>query len=658
MLGDCRAAAMKQTRDSQKIPSPVVLVVDDEPLMRLLAREALERVGLAVVEAEDGMQAVEAYRRSRPALVLLDLLMPEMDGFSVCAELRRLPAEERTPILIMTGLDDETSIRRAYQVGATDFITKPISRMVLGQRALYMLRAGRTVRDLIESQARVQAQAALLDIAQDAMIVSDLEGRLTFWNAGAERLYGWMAHEVLGQQMFDHVGAGIAPSLPELRTRVLADGHWRGEVSHKTKEGHPVIVDSRWTLVRRRDGAPQSILMVNSDMTEKKQLERQCLRAQRLESLGTLASGIAHDMNNVLTPIMLAAKLLRAQETDPTNRKHLETIESSARRGAEMTQKVLLFARGADVQRQPVEIAPMLIELGSLLRETLTPSIELTTECPDEIWPVMGDPTQLYQILMNLCVNARDAMPGGGRLKIEARNAMLTLADLAGHDAAQPGPYVCLSVTDSGSGISPDVLDKIFDPFFTTKDVGKGTGLGLSTVMGVAKTHGGFVTVSSALQKGTEFQVYLSALAESRTERKAFAPAGDLRGRGELVLVVDDEEAVLRMTRAVLDASGYRVLTAGNGAEAVDLCARHPEPIDLVVMDLVMPVMDGSSAIRALRDRQVTAKIIAVSGISASAGQEEGRHTAFLQKPYSPQILLTTLQKELHHSLCPIPVDH
>jgi two-component system, cell cycle sensor histidine kinase and response regulator CckA len=354
-------------------------VVDDEPLTRLLAREALERVGLAVVEAEDGMRAVEAYRHLRPALVLLDLLMPHMDGFSACAELRRLPAEERTPILIMTGLDDEASIRRAYEAGATDFITKPINGMVLGQRAFYMLRADRTIRDLIESQAQVQAQAALLDIAQDAMIVSDLEGRLTFWNAGAERLYGWPAHEVLGRQMFDLAGAETVLSLRELRTRVLADGHWRGELAHKTKESHTVMVDSRWTLVRRHDGAPQSILMVNSDMTERKRLERQFLRAQRLESLGILASGIAHDMNNVLTPILLAAKLLRMHETDPTSRKYLDTIESSARRGAEMTQQVLLFARGADVQRRPVQIAPLFIELDSLLKETLAPSIELNT---------------------------------------------------------------------------------------------------------------------------------------------------------------------------------------------------------------------------------------------------------------------------------------
>jgi len=420
-------------------------VVDDEPLTRLLAREALERVGLAVVEAEDGMRAVEAYRHLRPALVLLDLLMPHMDGFSACAELRRLPAEERTPILIMTGLDDEASIRRAYEAGATDFITKPINGMVLGQRAFYMLRADRTIRDLIESQAQVQAQAALLDIAQDAMIVSDLEGRLTFWNAGAERLYGWPAHEVLGRQMFDLAGAETVLSLRELRTRVLADGHWRGELAHKTKESHTVMVDSRWTLVRRHDGAPQSILMVNSDMTERKRLERQFLRAQRLESLGILASGIAHDMNNVLTPILLAAKLLRMHETDPTSRKYLDTIESSARRGAEMTQQVLLFARGADVQRRPVQIAPLFIELDSLLKETLAPSIELNTVCPDDMWPVMGDPTQLYQVLMNLCVNARDAMPGGGYLKVEARNVIRTCADLAGNDTAGPGPYVCLS---------------------------------------------------------------------------------------------------------------------------------------------------------------------------------------------------------------------
>ena len=657
MLGNCRAAAMKHTPDSPAISRPVVLVVDDEPLTRLLAREALEGVGLAVVEAEDGMRAVEAYRHVRPALVLLDLLMPHMDGFSACAELRRLPAEERTPILIMTGLDDEASIRKAYEAGATDFITKPINGMVLGQRVLYMLRADRTIRDLIESQAQVQAQAALLDIAQDAMIVCDLEGRLTFWNAGAERLYGWPAHELLGRQLFNPA-AGTALSLQALRTRVLADGHWRGELAHKTKEGQTVMVDSRWTLVRRYDGAPQSILMVNSDMTEKNRLERQSLRAQRLESLGTLASGIAHDMNNVLTPILLAAKLLRMHETDPTSRKYLDTIESSARRGAEMTQQVLLFARGADVQRRPMPIAPLFTELDSLLKETLTSSIELNTVCPDDMWQVMGDPTQLYQVLMNLCVNARDAMPGGGYLKVEARNVMRTCADLAGHDTASPGPYVCLSVTDSGSGISPDMLDRIFDPFFTTKEVGKGTGLGLSTVAGVAKSHGGFVTVSSTLRKGTEFQVYLPALAESHTESKLFLPAGNLRGRGELILVVDDEEAILRMSRDVLDASGYRVLTARNGAEAVDLCARHPEQIDLIIMDLVMPVMDGPSAMRALRDTQVTAKFIVVSGVPLSSGQlNDCRHVAFLQKPYSPQILLATLQKELQYASCAVPVD-
>jgi signal transduction histidine kinase len=206
--------------------------------------------------------------------------------------------------------------------------------------------------------------------------------------------------------MFDLAGAETVLSLRELRTRVLADGHWRGELAHKTKESHTVMVDSRWTLVRRHDGAPQSILMVNSDMTERKRLERQFLRAQRLESLGILASGIAHDMNNVLTPILLAAKLLRMHETDPTSRKYLDTIESSARRGTEMTQQVLLFARGADVQRRPVQIAPLFIELDSLLKETLAPSIELNTVCPDDMWPVMGDPTQLYQVEMPCRVGA------------------------------------------------------------------------------------------------------------------------------------------------------------------------------------------------------------------------------------------------------------
>ncbi len=490
------------------------------------------------------------------------------------------------------------------------------------------------------------------------MIVCDLDIRLTLWNTGAERLYGWTANEAIGHHVLARLCAGMSPSLEEVRRRVLTDGCWRGEVSHTAKNGKVVIVDSRWTLVRREDGAAESILIVNSDMTEKKQLERQFLRAQRLESLGTLASGIAHDMNNVLTPIMLASKLLRGDATDPTSQKYLETIEASARRGAEMTRKVLLFARGADGQHRHVQLAPLLTELGSLLNETLTPSVELNTVCPEDIWEVTGDPTQLYQLLMNLCVNARDAMPHGGRLKIEARNVMLTPADVAGHDAAQPGPHVCLSVTDSGSGISPDVLDKIFDPFFTTKEMGRGTRLGLSTVMGVAKSHRGFVTVSSELNHGTEFQVYLPAVGALGRDRKSFSPAGALRGQGELVLIVDDDDAVLRITRDVLRASGYRVLTARNGAEAVDLYARHPERIDLVVMDLMMPVMDGSAAIRALRKRDGRMKILAVSGVPASIGEDDERgHVSFLQKPYSPQTLLITLQKELHHASCATPVD-
>jgi two-component system, cell cycle sensor histidine kinase and response regulator CckA len=641
----------------EMIPSAVVLIADDGPLMRLLAREALERVGLTVVEAEDGRQAVEVYRRARPALVLLDLLMPEMDGFSVCRTLRRIPGGEQTPILIMTGLDDEASIQRAYEAGATDFVTKPINDMVLGQRALYMLRASRSVHELIESRAHVQAQAALLDITQDAMIVSDLDGRLTFWNTGAERLYGWTARDVLGTQTLDQLSTGTTPSLPELRTRALAEGRWRGEVTQTTKDGHTIVVDSRWTLVRR-EGAPQSILIVNSDMTEKKQLERQLLRVQRLESLGTLASGIAHDLNNVLTPIMLAAKLLRGQATDSHSQKYLETIEASARRGAAMAHKVLLFARGAEVQRRPVQFAPLLADLEGLLKETLTPSIELNTVCPDDIWPAMGDPTQLYQVLMNLCVNARDAMPEGGRLNIEAHNVVLTPADVDGHDGATPGPHVRLSVMDSGVGVAPDILDKIFDPFFTTKDVGRGTGLGLSIVMGVVHSHGGFVTVSSEIAKGTTFQVNLPAVIAPHTERKAFSPSGDLRGQGELILIVDDEEAIVRMTRDVLSASGYRVLTAKNGAEAVDLYARYPERIDLVVMDLMMPVMDGSAAIGALRDYHKSARILAVSGVPGVAGLDRDRRpVSFLQKPYTPHILLTTLQRELHQSIGALPAD-
>jgi len=387
------------------------------------------------------------------------------------------------------------------------------------------------------------------------------------------------------------------------------------------------------------------------DLTERKKLEQQFLRAQRMESIGTLASGVAHDLNNILAPIMMAIELLKGMVTDPDGGKMLATIEVSARQGADIVRQVLSFARGVEGERIEIQPKHLLQDIESIIRGTFPKNIGLEFVVPSDIWTIVGDPTQVHQILLNLCVNARDAMPDGGHLTLEIENCVLDEHYAAMNTQARPGRYVQIRVTDSGTGMSPSIVDKIFEPFFTTKEVGKGTGLGLSTVMAVLKSHEGIVNVYSEPGKGTTFKVYLPAVdtvaeGQKRMTQRVSVP----RGKGETILVVDDEASILTITRQTLQAFGYRVLTASDGAEAVAIYAKNEAEIALVLTDIMMPVMDGASAIRALVRINPRVKIIAASGLDANgptrnASDPKVRH--FLNKPYTAGLLLKTLRETL-----------
>ncbi|MBD0364183.1 MAG: response regulator, partial [Coleofasciculus sp. C3-bin4] len=402
-------------------------------------------------------------------------------------------------------------------------------------------------------------------------------------------------------------------------------------------------------LVQDEAKQPKSILVVNTDITEKKQLETQFLRAQRMESIGTLAGGIAHDLNNVLAPILMTAQLLETQLHDRQSQRLLPILIANAKRGAALVKQVLSFARGLEGQFTILQVRHLISEIKQIAQETFPKSITLCANISQYLGTVYGDATQLHQVLMNLCVNARDAMPFGGTLRISAQNFFIDENSARMHLDAKVGSYIVISIADTGTGIPPEILDRIFEPFFTTKDMGKGTGLGLSTVMGIVKSHGGFINVYSELGQGTQFKVYLPAAEAIQTE-----PTEDSefpKGHGELNLIVDDEPAIREITQTSLQAYNYKVLTASDGIEAVALYADRRDEISVVLTDMMMPSMDGPTTIRTLRKINPQVKIIAVSGLASSdklaTAVDIGVKTC-LAKPFTVKELLETLQKVLH----------
>lgn len=515
--------------------------------------------------------------------------------------------------------------------------------------------------ELSERKAREQTireQAALLDICKDAITVCNLEHRILYWNQGAERLYGWKSSEVLGKHTTDllyKVGDHELP-LEAIQAALFKQGEWEGELRQITQDGKNILVESRWTLIRDETLHPKSILVVNTDITEKKQLEMQFLRAQRLESLGTLASGIAHDLNNILTPLLSIAQLLplKFPGAEPKVQQLFQILENNTKRGADIVKQVLLFARGMEGKRTDLQVKHLLAEIRQVVKQTFPKSINISLNLEPGLWTVNADSTQLHQVLMNLTINARDAMLNGGNLVLAAQNITIDEHYARMNLEAKVGRFVAITVADTGVGIAPSIIGRIFEPFFTTKEVGKGTGLGLSTVIGIVKSHGGFVNVYSEVGRGTQVKVFIPALQQ--TELPASEPVTLPLGNEELILVVDDEAHIREVSKMTLEAYHYQVLTACDGIDAIALYAQHQAKIKAVVIDLMMPEMDGLTAIRALQQLNPQVRIIAVSGLGMN--QQLVREVGisdFLLKPYTALDLMVLLNQRLEQGINTLP---
>ncbi|MFA6545630.1 MAG: PAS domain S-box protein, partial [Limisphaerales bacterium] len=504
--------------------------------------------------------------------------------------------------------------------------------------------------------AQLLLQSAALDAAANSIAITDTKGTILWVNDAFTKGTGYTLAEVIGKNpRVLKSGHHPAEFYEGMWKTILSGRVWHGEIHNLRKDGSALQEDATITPVKDTSGRITHFIAIKQDITERKQLEKQFLRAQRMESVGLLAGGIAHDLNNVLAPILMGAGMLRLLTIDARLVEQLERIEQSAQRGADIVKQVLTFSRGIEGERITLQPKHIVKDMVRMARETFPRNIRIQVDLPTELWPVVGDPTQIHQVLLNLSVNARDAMPDGGDLNYSALDVEVDAKLAQANPGAKPGPHTVLRVQDTGTGIPPEVIDRMFEPFFTTKELGKGTGLGLSTVLGIVRSHGGFVTVQSQTGRGTTFNVYLPANPQAVSAAPPAPPEAVPLGHGELLLVVDDEDDIQQVTRSMLECNGYRVITAGDGTDALSQLSKQLNDVKLVITDIMMPFMDGVQLIRAVHRLSPNMPVVASSGALGMPGQKDRTDEVaglgvkhILHKPYSVETLLRAVHEELH----------
>lgn len=561
-----------------------------------------------------------------------------IDAVEVLHKFRR-----EIPVILVTGGIGEENVAEALRLGVTDYVAKDrLRRLPIAIQRILNERVER-----VEKKRLSEERDRFFMLSGDLLGIMNAKGCILQLNPAWQRTLGHEIDELVKHPLSHWIHPEDRPKL-EAALNSLADGATSLEFETRCSSADGSF---RWLQWRASSLPRQHLIYATArDVTEKKALEAQLLRSQRIESIGSLANGIAHDLNNVLTPILMAVEILQDVTSDPRSKKLLNTVQSSAQHGAAMVKQILAFSKGADGEKLPLQVHHLVNQMRDFAHDTFPKSIEIQTRIAPDLWLVKGDSTQLHQVLLNLCVNARDAMATGGKLCIEVSNQELEEPYTRLHLDARCGPYVVISVSDTGSGIPPELIEKIFEPFFTTKESGRGTGLGLSTVLGIVKGHGGFLNVYSEPRRGTRFTIYLPALV---TDRHTSLPKEDptrWSGKGECVLVVDDESSFRDITRSILERYHYRVLTAAEGSEAVAIAAQHRGEIALTITDMVMPDMDGVTTLRALHKLDPQMRLVATSGMPPSEQfkpLDDATPVPFLLKPYDTARLLQAVHDAL-----------
>jgi PAS domain S-box-containing protein len=475
------------------------------------------------------------------------------------------------------------------------------------------------------------------------------------WNAGAQRFKGYSDDEIIGKHFSTfYIPEDVDQGKPQKALDTARTvGRFEDEGWRIRKDGSRFWESVIITALRDKSGRLRGFAKVARDITEHREAQLLTLRTQRLESIGTLAGGIAHDLNNALAPILMGVELIRLSYPDASGT--VDLMEASARHGAGMVRQLLTFAKGVEGEQILINPRHLFDQIGAIVESTFPKSISLRKRCPSDLHAILGDATQLYQVLLNLCVNARDAMPDGGTLTLDAENCEIDETFASSFPDAKVGTYVVWRVRDTGSGIQPEVLERIFEPFFSTKGPEKGTGLGLSTVLGIVKSHGGFIRVYSVIGQGSTFAIYLpadpSAAASGGVSSTTSSP---FLAHGEMVLIVDDDSTVRKISRSVLTAMKFQVVTASDGTEALMQVAEKRADLRVVITDLHMPNMDGLTFVRVLRHMMPKVGIIVSSGHVDERDRlafKELGVTTLLEKPFSREMLIAALQSVLQNDV-------
>lgn len=630
----------------------ILIVEDSEDDLLLLLRE-LRRGGYTpdYVRVETAADMQTALEHQNWDIVIADYTLPR---FSAPEALQVLQLQHQDlPFIIVSGTIGEETAVAAMRAGAHDYLLKDnLTRLVPAVE--------RELREAKERQKRLEAEQALRESEERFRQLAENITESVFWMSDPkelEMLYVSPAYERIWGRTCESLYANFMEWIdaihPEDRQRIHTSffehsllGNYDQEYRIIRPDGSIRWIRDRGFPIKDRTGVPYRVVGLAEDITERKLTEAVLRRTERLESLGTLTSGIAHDLNNVLTPILGIVQLLplKVANMDESTQGLLQILQDSTRRGADLVKQILSFTRGIESKPTNTQVSYLLLEIQKIIHQAFPKNIELSLELPQDLWTIEADSTMLHQVFMNLCVNARDAMPEGGKLSITAENFTVDESYARMHLEAQVGAYLTIAIADTGTGIPPEILDRIFDPFFTTKEIGKGTGLGLSTVLGIVNSHHGWIDVESSLGKSTQFKVYLPATDTSVTELSLDTALPS--GQGELILVVDDEVAIQEITKATLEVHGYRAMTASDGIEAIALYAEHKQEIGVVLMDMMMPSLDSATIIRTLYKLNPQVQIIAMSGLATNEAVQRTMSEgvkAFLAKPFTAVELLNLL---------------
>jgi PAS domain S-box-containing protein len=595
-----------------------------------------------------------------PALdvILADYSMPQLGALRALNLLKARGLD--VPLIVVTGAISDEQVVECMKHGAADYLLKDrLARLGLAVRHALEERRLRAERrqSLIALRESEERYRDLVENANDIIYSHDLQGNYTSLNRAGERITGYTREEVLSMNFTQIVAPEYLETAREMMRRKMAGEKttaYTVEIIAKDGRRIPVEVSTRLIF---QNGVPVGVQGIARDITERRHLEEQLRQSQKMEAVGRLAGGIAHDFNNLLTAILGQCDLLQRslQPDNPAYRK-VQEIRKAGERAAALTRQLLAFSRKQMLQPKVLDLNVVVTDVDNLLRRLIGEHIELVMRLAPDLGRVKADPGQIEQVLMNLAVNARDAMPQGGTLTIETSNVLIDEGSQDGRAAVPAGHYVCLAVSDTGTGIPPAIQERIFEPFFTTKEVGQGTGLGLSTVFGIVKQSEGDITVESEVGRGTTFRIYLPQVDEAVQDTGAALDQAGAPSGVETVLLVEDDEVVRALTREILEMHGYRVLEARDVDEAVRLCEERQGTIDLLLTDMVMPRMSGRELAGRIRTLCPQTKVLFMSGYTSDAAVNQGAlddYTAFIQKPFTPDALACKIREVLDPSKQP-----